>query len=80
MRNHTADTGGLDVAVMEVVSPRLGQEAVVARPTTNSPEPPDDVHENARTTRHSRMFVVQRLASGWTPSAVAQAQQGQRPW
>ena len=33
-----------------------------------------DVHENARTTRHSRMLMVQRLASGWTPAAVARAQ------
>jgi transposase len=33
-----------------------------------------DVHENARTTRHSRMLMVQRLASGWTPAVVAQAQ------
>jgi transposase-like protein len=32
-----------------------------------------DVHENARTTRHSRMLMVQRLASGGTPAAVAQA-------
>jgi transposase InsO family protein len=33
-----------------------------------------DVHDNARTTRHSRMLMVQRLASGWTVAAVAQAQ------
>jgi transposase InsO family protein len=33
-----------------------------------------DVHENARTTRHSRVLMVQRLASGWAPAAVAQAQ------
>ena len=33
-----------------------------------------DVHENARTTRHSRMLMVQRLASGWTVTAVAAAQ------
>lgn len=33
-----------------------------------------DIHENARTTRHSRMLMVHRLASGWTPAAVAQAQ------
>jgi transposase-like protein len=33
-----------------------------------------DIHKNARTTRHSRMLMVQRLASGWTPTAVAQAQ------
>ena len=33
-----------------------------------------DVHENARTTRHSRMLMVQRLASGWTPAAIARAQ------
>jgi transposase InsO family protein len=33
-----------------------------------------DVHENARTTRGSRMLMVQRLASGWTGVAVAEAQ------
>jgi transposase InsO family protein len=33
-----------------------------------------DIHKNARTTRHSRMLMVQRLASGWTLAAVAQAQ------
>ena len=32
-----------------------------------------DVHENARTTRHSRMLMVQRLASGWSVAAVAAA-------
>jgi transposase len=33
-----------------------------------------DIHKNARTTRHSRMLMVQRVASGWTPASVAQAQ------
>ena len=33
-----------------------------------------DVHHNARTTRHSRMLMVQRLAGGWTVAAVAAAQ------
>jgi transposase InsO family protein len=33
-----------------------------------------DIHDNARTTRHSRMLMVQRLASGWTVAAVARAQ------
>jgi transposase InsO family protein len=33
-----------------------------------------DVHDNARTTRHSRMLMIQRLADGWTVSAVAAAQ------
>ena len=33
-----------------------------------------DMHENARTTRHSRMLIVQRLASGWSVAAVAAAQ------
>ena len=33
-----------------------------------------DIHDNARTTRHSRMLMVQRLASGWSVAAVAQAQ------
>ncbi len=32
-----------------------------------------DIHDNARTTRHSRMLMVQRLASGWTVQAVADA-------
>ena len=33
-----------------------------------------DVHENARTTRHSRLLMVGRLASGWSVAAVAAAQ------
>jgi transposase InsO family protein len=33
-----------------------------------------DVHDNARTTRHSRMLMVRRLAGGWSVAAVAQAQ------
>jgi len=33
-----------------------------------------DVHDNARTTRHSRMVMVRRLACGWSVAAVAQAQ------
>jgi hypothetical protein len=64
----------LAVAAMEVVHPRLGSEAAVATPATPVPEPRMDVHENARTTRHSRMLMMQRLASGWTSIAVAQAQ------
>jgi len=32
-----------------------------------------DVHENARTTPHSRMLMVERLAAGWTVAAVAVA-------
>ena len=32
-----------------------------------------DIHDNARTTRHSLMLMVQRLASGWTVMAVAEA-------
>jgi transposase InsO family protein len=31
------------------------------------------IHENARTTHHSRMLIVQRLASGWSVSEVAAA-------
>jgi transposase InsO family protein len=31
-----------------------------------------DAHQNARTTPHSRMLIVERLAAGWTASAVAQ--------
>jgi transposase InsO family protein len=33
-----------------------------------------DIHKNARTTVHSRMLMVQRVASGWTAAAVADAQ------
>jgi transposase InsO family protein len=32
-----------------------------------------DIHKNARTTPHSRMLMVQRLASGWTVAGVAAA-------
>jgi transposase-like protein len=32
-----------------------------------------DIHQNARTTPHSRMLIVQRLAGGWSVAAVAQA-------
>jgi transposase InsO family protein len=32
-----------------------------------------DVHQNARTTPHSRMLIIERLAEGWTVSAVAVA-------
>jgi transposase InsO family protein len=32
-----------------------------------------DVHENARTTRHSRMLMIERLQEGWSIPAVAQA-------
>jgi hypothetical protein len=33
-----------------------------------------DVHQNARTTPHSRMLMIRRLKSGWTAAAVAAAQ------
>src|SRR5271168_2261761 len=33
-----------------------------------------DIHENARTTRHGRMLMIERLQAGWTVAAVAQAQ------
>ena len=33
-----------------------------------------DIHDNARTTRHSRMLMIERLASGWSVAAVAAAQ------
>ena len=32
-----------------------------------------DVHQNARTTPHSRMLIVDRLAEGWTVTAIAAA-------
>lgn len=47
---------------------------MVATPATPFLEPWMDVHQNARTTRHSRMLMVQRLASGWTAASVAGAQ------
>jgi len=31
-----------------------------------------DIHQNARTTRHSRMLIVHRLAEGWSVSAIAE--------
>jgi transposase InsO family protein len=33
-----------------------------------------DIHNNARTTPHSRLFMMQRLNSGWSVAAVADAQ------
>jgi transposase len=33
-----------------------------------------DVHDSARTTRHSRRLMVRRLAAGWTIAADAAAQ------
>ena len=33
-----------------------------------------DIHDNARTTRHSRMLMVQRVTAGWSIAAVALAQ------
>ncbi len=56
---------------MEVVPPGLRVEAVVTTPTTHQPEPRMDMHKNARTTPHSRMLIVQRLAEGWSVAAVA---------
>ena len=32
-----------------------------------------DVHENARTTRHGRMLMIERLQAGWRVTAVADA-------
>jgi transposase InsO family protein len=32
-----------------------------------------DIHENARTTPHSRMLMIERLEAGWTVAAVASA-------
>jgi hypothetical protein len=63
----------LDVIAMEVVRPRLGSEAVVAKPVTPDLEPRMDAHQNARTTPRSRMLIVARLREGWTVSAVATA-------
>ena len=30
-----------------------------------------DIHENARTTRHGRMLIIERLHVGWSVAAVA---------
>ncbi len=30
-----------------------------------------DIHENARTTRHGRMLIIERLQAGWSVAAVA---------
>src|SRR5438128_2105013 len=59
---------------MEVVRPGLREEAVVTTPSAASLEPRMDIHENARTTPHSRMLMIERLRSGWTAAAVADAQ------
>ena len=52
----------LDVVAMEVVPPGLRLEAVVATPSTAEPEPRMYAHENARTTPHSRLLIVARIA------------------
>ena len=39
----------------------------------NDRSPRMDIHENARTTRHSRMLIVERLAGGWALADVAAA-------
>lgn len=49
-------------------------KAVVAKLATFVPEPRMNVHKNARTTPHSRMLMIERLAAGWSVSAVAEAQ------
>jgi plasmid maintenance system antidote protein VapI len=32
-----------------------------------------DIHMNARTTRHGRLLMIERLQAGWTTPAVAKA-------
>jgi hypothetical protein len=59
---------------MEVVRPGPGWEVVAARHATLDPKPRIDVHENARTTVHTRMPMVKRLRSGWSMAQVAAAQ------
>lgn len=49
-------------------------KAVVARPLSLLPEPRMNVNENARTTPHNRMLMIERLRAGWSLSAVAAAQ------
>lgn len=63
----------LGVAAIEVVPPGLRREAVVARLATPARRPRMDIHDNARTTRHSRLLMAQRLKSGWKVVAVAEA-------
>jgi transposase InsO family protein len=63
----------LAVVAMEVVRPKLGREAVVGTPAAPFPEPRMDAHQNARTTPHSGMLIVERLRDGWGVNAVAAA-------
>jgi transposase-like protein len=30
-----------------------------------------DIHENARTTRHGRMLIIERLRAGWSVASIA---------
>ena len=46
---------------------------MVADTQPRTPEPRTDMHQNARTTRHSRMLMIERLRSGWPVAAVAAA-------
>lgn len=51
---------------MEVVRPGRGGEGVIATPPPLVPEPWTARHQNAKTTRHSRMLMIERLAAGWS--------------
>jgi hypothetical protein len=64
LSDSTEAESALAVDAMEVVRPGLSREAVVATASPLAQEPRMDVHQNARTTRHSRMLMVERLACG----------------
>ena len=64
----------LVVIAMEVVHPRLGSKAVVAKPNSLSQEPRMNVHKHARMTSHGRLLLVQRIrAQGWRVAEAAAA-------
>ena len=65
--------GRLAVIAMEVVPAGLSWLAVVAMPTPSNLEPRMDSHENARTTPHGRMLIVERFAEGRSVGHVAAA-------
>ena len=59
---------------MEVVHPRPGVEAVVARPEQLALEPRMNVHKNARMTVHGRLLLVARVrAHRWRVEDAARA-------
>ena len=64
----------LAVIAMEVVHPRRGSKAVVAKPNSLSQEPRMNIHKHARMTSHGRLLLVQRIrAQGWRVAEAAAA-------